>query len=73
MNDRNCLEKSRRSPARHRASASNAPRRCLRAGARVVLVDRAEDALKHICAELGPQGHIPWSIDLTEPDEASPT
>jgi ribitol 2-dehydrogenase len=38
----------------------------LGAGARVVLVDRAEDALKSVCAELG-DGAIPLRIDLTDP------
>ena len=36
----------------------------LAAGATVVLVDRAEDALKSLCSELGPQA-IPLVIDLT--------
>ena len=40
----------------------------LAAGARVVLVDRAEEALRGICAELGPQA-IPVVIDLTKPSE----
>jgi ribitol 2-dehydrogenase len=35
-------------------------------GARVVLVDRAEESLKAICSELGPQA-IPLVIDLTDP------
>ncbi len=35
------------------------------AGARVVLVDRAEEALSNACTELGPQA-IPLRIDLTE-------
>ena len=34
-------------------------RALLAAGARVVLVDRAEERLRSICAELGPQA-IPW-------------
>jgi ribitol 2-dehydrogenase len=38
----------------------------LDAGARVVLVDRAEDRLKEICAELGPQA-IPVIVDLSSP------
>ena len=38
------------------------------AGARVVLVDRAEDALKNVCLELGDHA-IPLCIDLT--DQAS--
>lgn len=36
----------------------------LNAGGRVVLVDRAEDALKTLCSELGPQA-IPLVIDVT--------
>lgn len=36
------------------------------AGVRVVLVDRAEDALKNVCAELGPNA-IPLVIDLMKP------
>ena len=35
-------------------------------GARVVLIDRAGDKLKQICAELGPQA-IPLVINLTDP------
>jgi ribitol 2-dehydrogenase len=38
----------------------------LRAGARVALVDRAEDRLKEICAELGPQA-VPVVVDLSNP------
>jgi ribitol 2-dehydrogenase len=38
----------------------------LNEGARVVLVDRAEESLKAICSELGPQA-IPLVIDLTDP------
>ncbi len=38
----------------------------LAAGASVVLVDRAEDRLAKICADLGP-GAIPLVIDLTDP------
>ena len=38
----------------------------LAAGARVVLVDRAEDRLAAACAELGPHA-IPLAIDLTDP------
>jgi len=38
----------------------------LEAGARVVLVDRAEDALAKVSAELG-EGAIPLRIDLTDP------
>ena len=36
------------------------------AGVRVALVDRAEDALKSICAELGPNA-IPVVVDLMKP------
>ena len=36
----------------------------LNAGVRVVFVDRAEDALKSLCSELGPQA-IPLVIDVT--------
>jgi ribitol 2-dehydrogenase len=38
----------------------------LAAGARVVLVDRAEDKLRDVCAELGPQA-IPLVTNLTDP------
>lgn len=38
----------------------------LGAGARVVLVDRAEDKLRSLCAELGPDA-IPVVVDLLEP------
>lgn len=38
----------------------------LAGGARVVLVDRAEERLKDICSDLGPQA-IPLVIDLTDP------
>ena len=41
-------------------------RAMLAAGARVVLVDRAEDRLKEVVAELG-DGAIPLVIDLTNP------
>ncbi|WP_407118627.1 SDR family oxidoreductase [Bradyrhizobium sp. LMG 9283] len=43
-------------------------RTMITAGARVVLVDRAEDALNSVCLELGDQA-IPLCIDLT--DQAS--
>jgi len=39
-------------------------------GARVVLVDRDEDALKTVCAELGPQA-LPLRVDLTDPASVS--
>ncbi|MET4385348.1 ribitol 2-dehydrogenase [Bradyrhizobium sp. F1.4.3] len=42
----------------------------LREGARVVLVDRDEDALKSACAILG-QEAIPLTIDLTKPESVS--
>jgi ribitol 2-dehydrogenase len=38
----------------------------LAAGATVVFVDRAEDRLRDICAELGPQA-IPLVVNLTDP------
>lgn len=41
-------------------------RSLIAAGVRVVLVDRAEDALKSACAELGPNA-IPLVIDLMKP------
>ncbi|MBZ9763114.1 SDR family oxidoreductase [Mesorhizobium sp. CA8] len=41
-------------------------RAMLAAGARVVLVDRAEDRLKEVVAELG-DGAIPLVVDLTNP------
>ncbi|CDX45970.1 Ribitol 2-dehydrogenase [Mesorhizobium plurifarium] len=41
-------------------------RAMLTAGARVVLVDRAEDRLKEVVAELG-DGAIPLVVDLTSP------
>jgi len=41
-------------------------RALIAAGVRVVLVDRAEDALKSVCAELGPNA-IPLVIDLMKP------
>jgi len=41
-------------------------RACLGAGARVVLIDRAEERLKEICSELGSQA-IPLVVDLTDP------
>ena len=39
-------------------------------GASVVLVDRAEDSLKSLCAELGPKA-IPLVIDLTDPQSVA--
>ncbi len=41
-------------------------RALIAAGVRVVLVDRAEDALKNVCVELGPNA-IPLVIDLMKP------
>ena len=41
---------------------------CLIAGARVVLVDQAEDKLRQICSELGPAA-IPLRINLTEAEQ----
>jgi ribitol 2-dehydrogenase len=41
-------------------------RTCLLAGARVVLVDRAEQKLKQLCSELGPEA-FPVQTDLTDP------
>ncbi len=41
-------------------------RALIAAGVRVVLVDRAEDALKNVCAELGSNA-IPLVIDLMKP------
>ncbi len=38
----------------------------LRAGARVVLIDHAEDTLRQVCADLGPDA-IPLVIELTNP------
>ncbi|WP_131116585.1 SDR family oxidoreductase [Lichenihabitans psoromatis] len=40
------------------------------AGARVVLIDRAENTLKEVCASLGPDA-IPLVIDLTNPQSVS--
>jgi ribitol 2-dehydrogenase len=42
----------------------------LNAGARVVLIDRAEDTLQKICAELGPQA-IPVVTDLMSPQSVA--
>jgi ribitol 2-dehydrogenase len=39
-------------------------------GARVVLVDRDEGALKTVCADLGPQA-IPLKIDVTDPESVA--
>ncbi len=45
-------------------------RTLLRAGARVVLVDRDEARLRELASELGPRA-IPLPISLTEPDSVS--
>ncbi|PWJ82426.1 ribitol 2-dehydrogenase [Pseudaminobacter salicylatoxidans] len=42
----------------------------LNAGARVVLVDRAEEALRDVCADLGPSA-IPLAVDLTNPQSVA--
>src|SRR5215213_10379333 len=43
---------------------------CLIAGARVVLVDQAEDRLKQLCSELG-NAAIPLRINLTDPESVA--
>jgi ribitol 2-dehydrogenase len=43
---------------------------CIGAGARVVLIDYAEDRLRELCLELGPQA-IPLVINLTDPKSVS--
>ncbi|UCI06929.1 SDR family oxidoreductase [Mesorhizobium sp. B1-1-8] len=45
-------------------------RAMLAAGARVVLVDRAGQALRDVCAELGPRS-IPLVIDLMKPSDVA--
>ena len=42
----------------------------LKSGAKVVLIDRAEEKLKHLCADLGPSA-IPLVIDLTNPSSVA--
>jgi ribitol 2-dehydrogenase len=42
----------------------------LTAGAKVVLIDRAEEKLKQICSDLGPSA-IPLVIDLTNPSSVA--
>jgi ribitol 2-dehydrogenase len=42
-------------------------RSMLAAGARVVLVDRAEDALREACRDLGPEA-VPLVVDVTDPE-----
>jgi len=42
----------------------------LNAGARVVLVDRAEEALRDVCADFGPNA-IPLAVDLTNPQSVA--
>jgi ribitol 2-dehydrogenase len=43
---------------------------CLAAGARVVLIDRAEEKLNEVCADLGPEA-VPLVVDLTDPGSVS--
>jgi len=45
-------------------------RALLAAGARVVLIDRAEERLKEICSELGSQA-IPLVVNLTDPSSVT--
>ncbi|QPC95552.1 SDR family oxidoreductase [Mesorhizobium sp. INR15] len=45
-------------------------RALIAAGVRVALVDRAEDRLKEVCAELGPQA-IPVVVDLMKPSSVA--
>ena len=45
-------------------------RTLIAAGVRVVLVDRAEDRLKEVCAELGPNA-IPVVVDLMKPSSVA--
>ena len=42
----------------------------LNSGAKVVLIDRDEEKLKHLCADLGPAA-IPLAIDLTNPSSVA--
>ncbi len=42
----------------------------LKSGAKVVLIDRAEEKLKHLCADLGPSA-IPLVIDLADPSSVT--
>lgn len=42
----------------------------LKSGAKVVLIDRAEEKLKHLCADLGPSA-IPLVIDLANPSSVA--
>lgn len=42
----------------------------LGAGAKVVLIDRAEERLRPICEELGPEA-VPLVVDLTRPESVS--
>ena len=42
----------------------------LRSGAKVVLIDRAGEKLKHLCADLGPSA-IPLVIDLADPSSVA--
>src|SRR6185369_6480282 len=41
-------------------------RSLIEAGVKVVLIDRADDRLREVCAELGPQA-IPLVVDLMQP------
>ncbi|MBQ1766182.1 MAG: SDR family oxidoreductase [Aquincola sp.] len=45
-------------------------RELIRAGAKVVLIDRAADKLAGLCEELGPQA-LPLTLDLLQPAEVS--
>jgi ribitol 2-dehydrogenase len=45
-------------------------RALLAAGARVVLIDRAQDRLAQLCTELGPDA-LPLTVDLLQPVEVS--
>lgn len=45
-------------------------RMLIAAGAKVVLIDRAEERLRQLCAELGPQA-VPLVVDLLKPAEVS--
>ncbi|MBZ9792080.1 SDR family oxidoreductase [Rhizobium sp. 3T7] len=42
----------------------------IKEGVNVALIDRAEDSLKRICAELGPQA-LPLVVDLTSPESVA--
>ncbi len=70
MSGRPSRQGRRRSPARHRESVSNARGTLLAGGARVVLIDRVEDRLKALCAELGPKA-FPLLVDLMDGAQVS--